>query len=329
MKTIKDKYLLVGADTAGFPIKEAVVAHLKAQGWTIEDIGVTDYERDKDDLNLMFHRVGLRVGAKIASGEYERAMVFCGTGMGILSDSDSLVLRPEFSTLAQARTRVSIYGLSGLPVTVGDTIASLDAPRIDLLRRIMPVVPVTPASLARAEIQTDCLVESVAEFARPWGTWEVRAFSNLDTNEARRVSFSASGRAVWDFWLDEQLRLDGDGAIKLEVPPCDTRVVRLTPFSAPRRNASFGFAAHSAGRIRAGVIPVRCARSIRRGEVSGRRNSESHASSAGKQGRDYILASLQTRRGCPAARTVAGVKRDCRMARCILKPKGMNVYELR
>ena len=140
---------------------------------------------------------------------------------------------------------------------------------------------------------------------------------------------SASGRAVWDFWRDEQLRLDGDGAIKLEVPPCDTRVVRLTPFSAPRRNASFGFAAHSAGRIRAGVIPVRCARSIRRGEVSGRRNSESHASSAGKQGRDYILASLQTRRGCPAARTVAGVKRDCRMARCIPKPKGMNVYELR
>lgn len=43
---------------------------------------------------------------------------------------------------------------------------------------------------------------------------------------------SASGRAVWDFWRDEQLRLDGDGAIKLEVPPCDTRVVRLTPFSA-------------------------------------------------------------------------------------------------
>lgn len=153
-------------------------------------------------------------------------------GTHILSDSDNLVLRPEFSTLAQARTRVSIYGLSGLPVTVGDTIASLDAPRIDLLRRIMPVVPVTPASLARAEIRTDCLVESVAEFARPWGTWEVRAFSNLDTNEARRVSFSASGRAVWDFWRDEQLRLDGDGAIKLEVPPCDTRVVRLTPFSA-------------------------------------------------------------------------------------------------
>ena len=31
----------------------------------------------------MFHRVGLRVGAKISEGEYERALLFCGTGMGI------------------------------------------------------------------------------------------------------------------------------------------------------------------------------------------------------------------------------------------------------
>ena len=31
----------------------------------------------------MFHRIGLRVGAKIAEGEYERALIFCGTGMGI------------------------------------------------------------------------------------------------------------------------------------------------------------------------------------------------------------------------------------------------------
>ena len=40
MKTIKDKYLLVGADFAGYPLKEAVVAHLKAKGWKITDVGV-------------------------------------------------------------------------------------------------------------------------------------------------------------------------------------------------------------------------------------------------------------------------------------------------
>ena len=31
----------------------------------------------------MFHRVGLRVGAQISEGNFERALLFCGTGMGI------------------------------------------------------------------------------------------------------------------------------------------------------------------------------------------------------------------------------------------------------
>ena len=82
MKTIKDKQLLVGADFAGFPLKEAVVAHLKRKGWTITDVGVRT-DSDPNDTDLMFHRVGLRVGSMIAEGEFERALIFCGTGMGI------------------------------------------------------------------------------------------------------------------------------------------------------------------------------------------------------------------------------------------------------
>ena len=81
MKTVKDKQLLVGADFAGYPLKEAVVAHLKEKGWTITDVGVTD--PNKEDTENMYHRVGLRIGAKIAEGEFERALAFCGTGMGI------------------------------------------------------------------------------------------------------------------------------------------------------------------------------------------------------------------------------------------------------
>ena len=81
MKTIRDKKLVVGADFAGFALKEAVCAHLRSRGWEIEDLGVRS-EKDHDPEN-MFHRVGLRVGAKISEGEYERALIFCGTGMGI------------------------------------------------------------------------------------------------------------------------------------------------------------------------------------------------------------------------------------------------------
>ena len=33
MKTVKDKQILMAADFAGYPLKEAVVAHLKEKGW--------------------------------------------------------------------------------------------------------------------------------------------------------------------------------------------------------------------------------------------------------------------------------------------------------
>lgn len=48
MKTVKDKHILVGADFAGFPLKEAVVAHLKAKGWTVTHVGVKA-DSDPDD----------------------------------------------------------------------------------------------------------------------------------------------------------------------------------------------------------------------------------------------------------------------------------------
>lgn len=80
MKTIKDKQILVGADFAGCPLKDAVVAHLKELGWTVTDIGVKSPDEENPE---MFHRIGLKVGAKIAEKEFERALIFCGTGMGI------------------------------------------------------------------------------------------------------------------------------------------------------------------------------------------------------------------------------------------------------
>ena len=43
----------------------------------------TDVSLRVEDTENMFHRIGLRVGAKIAEGEFERALIFCGTGMGI------------------------------------------------------------------------------------------------------------------------------------------------------------------------------------------------------------------------------------------------------
>ena len=82
MKTIKDKQLLMAADFAGYPLKEEIKAYLEKKGWTITDIGVKA-DSDPNDTELMFHRIGLKVGSMITEKEFERALIFCGTGMGI------------------------------------------------------------------------------------------------------------------------------------------------------------------------------------------------------------------------------------------------------
>jgi len=80
MKMIKDKQILVGADFAGFPLKEAIVAFLKKEDWEVTDVGVRSADEKHPE---MFHRIGIKVGSMISEGEFERAIIFCGTGMGI------------------------------------------------------------------------------------------------------------------------------------------------------------------------------------------------------------------------------------------------------
>ena len=58
MKTVKNKQLVVGADFAGYPLKEAVVAHLKEKGWEITDMGVRA-DSDPNDTDLMFHKLAI------------------------------------------------------------------------------------------------------------------------------------------------------------------------------------------------------------------------------------------------------------------------------
>jgi ribose 5-phosphate isomerase B len=77
MRTTQDKHVVVGADFAGFTLKEAVKHHLEERGWT-----VTDLTPVREDLP-MYHRVGFLVGSQISEREFEKGLIFCGSGMGI------------------------------------------------------------------------------------------------------------------------------------------------------------------------------------------------------------------------------------------------------
>ena len=145
------------------------------------------------------------------------------------ADADNLVLREEFSTLAQARTRVSIYALAGVPITMGDEIAALDEPRINLLRRAMPVVKMRPAWMTRAAPAPDLLPLHV-DFKRDFGSWQVRGWSNMTTNRYLSASFAAQNAAIWDFWNDRLVGADSGRVVAdVQVAPGDTVIYRVTP----------------------------------------------------------------------------------------------------
>ncbi len=173
-------------------------------------------------------------------------------------DADNLVLRKEYSTVAQARTRVSIYGLAGIPVTLGDAIKELDEPRVDMLRRIMPVIDVRPGDLngttllpgltswskTALDIQSgDREDKSLARpiqvvrlnIARPFGQWTVAGLSNL-TDKPRsytlrlqdELDLPSGEYAVYDYWNKRFLGVFKE-KLKLSIKPFDTAVLRITP----------------------------------------------------------------------------------------------------
>lgn len=69
--------LAIGSDHGGFELKKAVMKHLAERGVEYRDYGTFSAEScDYPDF-------GEAVGRAVASGECERGIVICGTGIGI------------------------------------------------------------------------------------------------------------------------------------------------------------------------------------------------------------------------------------------------------
>lgn len=70
--------IAIGSDKSGFPVKEAVKAYLTEIGADFEDLGTTDL----DNVHP-YYQVASEAAPKIQSGEFDRAVLICGTGAGM------------------------------------------------------------------------------------------------------------------------------------------------------------------------------------------------------------------------------------------------------
>ena len=67
----------MGADHAGFSVKEKIREYLESKGYTILDKGA--YSEDSVD----YPEFGHAVGNSVQSGESEKGIIVCGSGIGI------------------------------------------------------------------------------------------------------------------------------------------------------------------------------------------------------------------------------------------------------
>lgn len=67
----------IGSDHGGFDLKESLVAYLKDRGYEIDDKGC--YEKKSCDYPVY----GKAVAKAVVSGEADRGIVICTTGIGI------------------------------------------------------------------------------------------------------------------------------------------------------------------------------------------------------------------------------------------------------
>jgi ribose 5-phosphate isomerase B len=68
--------IVIGSDHAGFPLKATVIDHIKALGHEVLDVG--SYDPNPVD----FPDIAKNVTALILSGNAERGLLVCGTGVG-------------------------------------------------------------------------------------------------------------------------------------------------------------------------------------------------------------------------------------------------------
>ncbi|MGO1956129.1 MULTISPECIES: ribose-5-phosphate isomerase [unclassified Microbacterium] len=71
--------LVVGSDDAGFDYKEIIKADLEADARVVSvaDVGVAA------DGHTMYPHVAVEAARKVANGEADRAILICGTGLGV------------------------------------------------------------------------------------------------------------------------------------------------------------------------------------------------------------------------------------------------------
>lgn len=108
----------LGADHAGFPLKEHVKQTLTALGHEVTDVGT--YAEESVD----YPDYAREVGEAVASGDADAGVLVCGTGLGMAIAANKVpgaravsVYEPEMARMARRHNNANVIALPGRYIT--------------------------------------------------------------------------------------------------------------------------------------------------------------------------------------------------------------------
>ena len=147
-------------------------------------------------------------------------------------DADNVVLRDEFSSYEQAKSRLALVSLLGLPMTFGDEFSALGEDKLSLIRKTLPILDTHSLDLAR-----ECAPESNSLITlfidKGFEEYSVAGVFNFsDRSEHRTLSLccelglEAGEYLAYDFFRDCPVEVR-DGVAELDLLPYECRVLAV------------------------------------------------------------------------------------------------------
>jgi ribose 5-phosphate isomerase B len=117
----------IGADHAGFALKEAVKCHLLDAGHEVADVGAFSEE------SVDYPVIAEQVGSAVASGAAEAGVLVCGTGLGMAIAANKVdgvravqVNTPAFAEMSRRHNDANVVTLAGRHITPDEAFAIVD-----------------------------------------------------------------------------------------------------------------------------------------------------------------------------------------------------------
>ena len=115
MNQDKSTMLVISSDHAGWELKEEIRNYLKGKGFDVKDVSEPRLNPNDD-----YPVSAKKVAKAVASGEFERGITICGTGIGasiaanrVKGSRAALCLTPEMGRMARRHNNANVLVLGG------------------------------------------------------------------------------------------------------------------------------------------------------------------------------------------------------------------------